>query len=95
VWTRERQQIDGGSLLINEWRKSKGMPSVPWGDVWWAPVNKAPVDGPDGPVAANQATNGADNSEAARDMNQADLIARLVTAELADAGHGGSSNGHH
>lgn len=44
VWDRERQQIDSGALTINEWRKSKGMPAVAWGDVFWAPVNKAPVD---------------------------------------------------
>lgn len=42
-WTRESQAIERGALLINEWRKSKGMPPVPWGDVWWAPVNKSAV----------------------------------------------------
>lgn len=43
VWDRERQQIEAGAILINEWRKDKGKPPVPWGDVWWAPVNKGPV----------------------------------------------------
>ena len=43
VWEREGAQMDRGALLINEWRKSKGLPPVPWGDVWWAPVNKARV----------------------------------------------------
>jgi HK97 family phage portal protein len=46
-WTREAQALDRGAMTINEWRKSKGLPSVPWGDVWWAPINKAAVDGPD------------------------------------------------
>lgn len=43
TWDRERQQIEAGGLLINEWRKSKGLPPVEWGDTWWAPVNKQPV----------------------------------------------------
>lgn len=43
VWDRERGQMEVGALTINEWRKSKGLPEVPWGDVWWGPVNKAAV----------------------------------------------------
>ncbi len=43
AWDRERQAIEVGSLTINEWRESKGMPPVAWGDEWWAPTNKAPV----------------------------------------------------
>jgi HK97 family phage portal protein len=43
-WTREAQAIDRGAITINEWRKSKGMPAVDWGDVPWMAVNKAPVD---------------------------------------------------
>lgn len=43
VWDRERGQIEVGSLTINEWRTRRGMPPVEWGDVWWAPVNKAPI----------------------------------------------------
>ncbi len=42
-WTRESQAIERGALKINEWRASKGMAPVPWGDVWWAPVNKSAV----------------------------------------------------
>lgn len=42
-WSRERQAIDCGAITINEWRASKGMPPVPWGDVYWAPVNKSAV----------------------------------------------------
>jgi HK97 family phage portal protein len=45
VWDRERQQIEVGSLTINEWREKNGMPPVPWGDKWWAPVNKGAVGG--------------------------------------------------
>ena len=43
VWERERGQIETGATVINEWRMAKGLPPVPWGDVWWAPVNKAQV----------------------------------------------------
>lgn len=46
-WTREAQALDRGALTINEWRRSKGMPDVPWGDKPYLPVNKAPV-GADG-----------------------------------------------
>lgn len=44
AWDRERQQIEAGGLTINEWRRKNGLPAVAWGDVWWAPVNKAAVD---------------------------------------------------
>jgi HK97 family phage portal protein len=43
VWTRERQAIETGRKTINEIRRANGEPPVPWGDVWWAPVNKSAV----------------------------------------------------
>lgn len=52
VWDRERQQIEVGSLTINEWREAHGMPPVKWGDAWWAPVNKSAVNGADKPAPA-------------------------------------------
>lgn len=57
AWTREAQAMDRGALLINEWRRSKGMPDVPWGDVYWAPVNKVAVsmDNPSGGVEGTAA----------------------------------------
>lgn len=45
TWERERAQIEVGSLTINEWRESNGLPPVPWGDKWWAPINKGAVGG--------------------------------------------------
>ncbi len=42
-WVREAQALDRGAITINEWRKTKGMPDVPWGDQPYMPVNKAPV----------------------------------------------------
>lgn len=47
AWDRERQAIEVGALTINEWRESKGFPPVEWGDVYWAQVNRTPVDGPE------------------------------------------------
>lgn len=47
AWTREAQAIDRGAITINEWRRGKGMPAVPWGDKPYMPVNKAPL-GEDG-----------------------------------------------
>lgn len=43
TWLRDAQALDRGALTINEWRRRNGYPDVPWGDVYWAPVNKAPV----------------------------------------------------
>lgn len=43
-WIREAQALDRGAITINEWRRSKGMPDVEWGDLPYLPVNKAPVD---------------------------------------------------
>lgn len=43
IWDRERGQLEVGALTINEWRQARGMPAVPWGDVWWGPVNKSAV----------------------------------------------------
>lgn len=70
VWERERGQIEVGALTINEWRNQRGLPSVPWGDVWWAPVNKAQVAGEDDQPSDDQPTPGepprpADDTEAA------------------------------
>lgn len=48
AWDRERQAIQSGCLTVNEWRKKHGMPSVKWGDVWFAPVNLAPVKDAEG-----------------------------------------------
>ena len=45
AWTREYQALEVGAMTINEWRANHGMPPVEWGEVWWAPVNKSPVDG--------------------------------------------------
>ncbi|HEY9414184.1 MAG TPA: phage portal protein [Pseudonocardia sp.] len=44
AWAREAQMLDRGAITINQWRKGKGMPPVPWGDKPWLPVNKAPVE---------------------------------------------------
>lgn len=43
VWARDRQALEAGAMTINEWRTRQGMPDVPWGNGWWAPVNKALV----------------------------------------------------
>jgi HK97 family phage portal protein len=58
-WVREAQALDRGALTINEWRTSKGMPPVAWGDRPYMPVNKAPLnddgtlDLPVNPLPAN------------------------------------------
>ena len=42
-WGRDVEAIRVGAQTINEWRERNGLPPVPWGDVWWAPVNQSAV----------------------------------------------------
>lgn len=97
AWDRERQAIEVGALRINEWRKRHGLPDVPWGDVWWAPVNKSPVaDGKTSPA------DGASEEAQSQAMFQAVLSDSFTTFErhLTDAFGSferqlASTNGHH
>lgn len=91
VWDRERQQIEAGSITINEWREKHGMPPVPWGDVWWAPVNKSAVNGPtstapEETVPEDQAA----NALAALDLFHMDFKYGPLTLN----GHKINGNGH-
>lgn len=45
-WLREKEQIQTGALLINEWRQDQGMEPVPWGNVWWAQSSLVPISDP-------------------------------------------------
>lgn len=75
AWARERQAIEVGALTINEWRKRHGMPAVDWGDVFWAPINKAPVSSGDMPPWADDDTDGPDGAEArARALSTVELM---------------------
>lgn len=96
IWEREAGQIDKGALTINEWRKRHGLPEVPWGDVWWAPVNKAPIEdeGRVGPAVAPSQQDGDFQPPAPADMGGMDdedveAFLDLLTAV------GPRSNGHH
>lgn len=42
-WKRASEQIERGTLTINDWRRAKGLDPYPWGDVWWADANKVPI----------------------------------------------------
>lgn len=85
VWDRQRQQIEVGGLTINEWREANGLPPVPWGDKWWAPVNKGAVGGSESaPAQASQ-----EETEQA-----ADVLAYLDLKQL-EIKHGPMTlNGH-
>lgn len=50
-WEREAGQLDRGALLINEWRKDRGLPEVAWGNVVWMDGTKMPIDSDEKPVA--------------------------------------------
>lgn len=96
VWDRERQQIEAGSITINEWRERQGLPPVKWGDAWWAPVNKSAVNGPTKPepVAPEIPEEEAASTLAALDMFHMELKHGPLTLN----GHNGrkinGSNGH-
>jgi HK97 family phage portal protein len=38
-WAIEKEKLDQGVMLPNEWRASKGMEPLPWGNAWWAPTS--------------------------------------------------------
>ena len=40
---REAQMLDRGVLTINEVRRERNLPEVPWGDTWWAPTKRTPA----------------------------------------------------
>jgi HK97 family phage portal protein len=89
-WARERQAIEVGALTINEWRKEKGLPEVPWGDVYWAPVNKAPVEDAEpavAPTAPAPPPAPAEDVAAARNLTHLDARRFLAGAF--------GRNGHH
>lgn len=74
AWGRDRQAIEVGLLTINEVRKSKGLPAVAWGDVYWAPVNKSAV------TDNNSKPQG--DTAAAPDMSATDEEARALLSAL-------------
>jgi HK97 family phage portal protein len=43
-WTRAKEEMEKGSLKINEWREEVGREAVPWGNVYWAPSSLRPID---------------------------------------------------
>lgn len=89
VWDRERQQIEVGSLRINEWREKYGLPPVPWGNAWWAPVNKSAVNGatatPQEPTQTEEVP-----------TDQAEEMMSMLDLRTLEFRHGHLSlNGHH
>lgn len=62
-WVREAQALDRGAITINEWRASKGMAPVAWGDRPYMPVNKAPLN-PDGSLDLPEPTTKLPDDEA-------------------------------
>jgi HK97 family phage portal protein len=80
-WTREAEQIRVGGITVNEWRKRHGMAPVPWGDVWWAPVNQSAVTDasskPEGDTSPTTVPD-ADAATLLRIFNAADPTLRAV-----------------
>lgn len=98
VWDRERQQIEVGALLINEWRKDKGLPPVPWGDVAWLQGAKVPVSGPQDPTNAgtnpdegSQQQSAVEPTAAGEQTRIDDLLGAFDESVLVQP----STNGHH
>lgn len=76
TWTREAQAMDRGAITINEWRKSKGMPPVPWGEVPWMAVNKAAIDPETGQFATVEL--GPAGSAGSSDRSEARELAEII-----------------
>lgn len=89
-WVREAQALDRAAITINEWRKSKGMPPVEWGDRPWIPVNKAQV-GEDGALSLPESQPDpaalADEPVQAITRRFEELTARLDMAGFVRNGH--------
>lgn len=81
-WARERQAIEVGALTINEWRASKGLPPVAWGDVYWAPVNKSAVTDETSTPQGDTAPTALPSADPDPDEDQ-DVIDAEVVAETA------------
>ncbi len=81
AWDRERQAIEVGAMTINEWRKQRGLPAVAWGDVWFCPVNKAPVSDATGPKVAEGTSDDAAGSPGGEDLS--DELARTLGSRQA------------
>lgn len=91
TWDRDRQAIEVGAQTINEWRKGKGLPPVPWGDVWWAPVNKSAVVDADSTPQGDTSPTGAP-AEGGPEPGQGTTTGQAwdrVVAALGEDGHGG------
>lgn len=69
TWSRERQAIDIGRYTINEIRAKNGEPPVAWGDVWWGPIAKFPIDGPDSKPPVTESVAEDNDSEAVKGEN--------------------------
>lgn len=92
VWDRERQQIEVGGITVNEWRERQGLPPVPWGNSWWAPVNKGAVNGSTTPAPPSPEV---PEDEAASTLAALDLFRmELRHGPLTLNGHKINGNGH-
>jgi HK97 family phage portal protein len=70
-WAIEKEQLDRGVLLQNEWREEQGLDPLPWGDAWWAPATLTPImdatkPDPPAPPALPPAADGETEPERAR-----------------------------
>lgn len=100
TWDRERQAIEVGAMTINEWRAKKGLPSVAWGDVYWAPVNKVPTSDATAPPQQGDrmVVEGEPVDElpaAAGRFNWSALLDAMDTAIPVLNGHGVNGHGGH
>lgn len=64
-WATDKEQIAAGVMTINEWRDEKGKSKLPYGDVWWAPVNLVPVNSGEDLILPQGASVVADKGDAA------------------------------
>lgn len=42
-WRIAQGQIEKGAIRVNEWRKTRKLDPVPWGDAWWGSVALTPI----------------------------------------------------
>ena len=49
LWAGDTQDVQNGIVTINEVRRRRGLPDVPWGDVWWASGLPTPINSEEAP----------------------------------------------
>ncbi len=92
AWERARGQIQEGAITINQWRKERGMEPLPWGDVWWAPVGRTPVEDSSQPTPMGAPEVSAVSDQPKEDLPTEDVVSAKSGEETQPASKSAEEN---